>query len=83
MRGTHRAVTMITVAVAALGPLATTVASAASAHPARIKVTTAIPVGRGPFGVAANPRTGTVYVANTRGNTVSVINGQTNAVVAT
>ncbi|HXM01645.1 MAG TPA: hypothetical protein VN939_03530, partial [Chthoniobacterales bacterium] len=38
------------------------------------KVTTTIPVGNGPFGVAVNPKGTTVYVANQSANTVSVIN---------
>ena len=45
-------------------------------------VTATIPVGSGPFGVAANPKTGTIYVTNFD-NTVSVINGRTNTVTAT
>jgi DNA-binding beta-propeller fold protein YncE len=36
-------------------------------------VTAAIPVGRGPFGVAANPNTNTIYVANQLDSTVSVL----------
>ncbi len=43
----------------------------------------AVPVGEGPFEVAANPRTNTVYVANHTIGTVSVISGRTNTAVAT
>jgi YVTN family beta-propeller protein len=40
-------------------------------------------VGHAPQGVAVDMRTNTIYVANENSNTVSVINGQTNRVVAT
>ena len=83
MRCTHAAVSLITVAIAALAPTASTVASAASAPAAPIKVTATIRVGRFPVGVAADPRTNTIYVANTLSNTVSVISGRTNTVTAT
>jgi YVTN family beta-propeller protein len=46
-------------------------------------VTATIPVGFSPFEVAANPVTGTVYVANIAADTVSVVNGQANRVTAT
>lgn len=46
-------------------------------------MTATIPVGSGPLGVAADPLTNTVYIANVTDNTVSVINGKTNAVTAT
>ena len=53
-------------------------------------MTSIIPVGDGPFGVATNPVTNTVYVAqfgdlaaNSFGNTVSVISGKTDTVTAT
>jgi YVTN family beta-propeller protein len=67
-------------------------ATASPAAPARdttlaataaIKVRTTIPVGTSPFGVAANPVTDTIYVANTFDDTVSVISGRRNTVVAT
>jgi YVTN family beta-propeller protein len=47
------------------------------------KVTATIPVGNEPMGVAADPSTNTVYVANDDSDTVSVINGGTNKVTAT
>jgi YVTN family beta-propeller protein len=46
-------------------------------------VTTTIPVGAAPHGVAADVVNNTIYVANVLSNTVSVINGGTNAVTAT
>jgi YVTN family beta-propeller protein len=36
-------------------------------------VTATVPVGRVPVGVAANPRTNTIYVTNSDDNTVSVL----------
>ena len=47
------------------------------------KVITTVRVGSLPEGVAANPKTNTVYVANADSNTVSVISGRTNTVIAT
>jgi DNA-binding beta-propeller fold protein YncE len=38
-------------------------------------ITDTISVGATPVGVAVNPLTGTVYVTNFRGKTVSVISG--------
>jgi YVTN family beta-propeller protein len=52
-----------------------------SALPAFVPVT--IPVGNTPEGVAVNAVTNTIYVANELSNTVSVIDGATNAVTAT
>jgi YVTN family beta-propeller protein len=46
-------------------------------------VTDIINVGSDPFGVGVNPTTNTVYVGNSRGDTVSVINGATNEVTTT
>ncbi|HLQ55424.1 MAG TPA: hypothetical protein VK162_14285 [Streptosporangiaceae bacterium] len=46
-------------------------------------VVATVRVGRAPVGVAVNPRTNAVYVANEIDNTVSVISGRTNTVVAT
>jgi YVTN family beta-propeller protein len=40
-------------------------------------------VGASPIAIAVNPVTNMVYVANFDGNTVSVIDGTTNTVVAT
>lgn len=36
-------------------------------------VTAMVPVGAGPFGVAVNPKTDTIYTANAIDNTVSVL----------
>src|SRR5229473_2517788 len=93
MKRTQRAVTLITAAIAALAPAAITAAAAASAPAARstaqavtaaTRVTATIPVGRFPDGVAANPRTDTIYVTNEkRRGTVGVISGRTSTVVAT
>ena len=44
---------------------------------------TRIPVGSYPQGIAANPATGRVYVANSSDNSVSVIDASSNTVVAT
>ena len=41
------------------------------------------PVGNSPDGVAVNPNTNMVYVANYDDNTMSVIDGKTNSVVKT
>jgi YVTN family beta-propeller protein len=43
---------------------------------------TSIPVGKYPYGIAVNPNTNTIYVANTNSNTVSVIDGKTNKVTS-
>ena len=50
---------------------------------AAIEVPTTIPVGKYPEGIAYDPGTGEIYVANFGSNTVSVINDSTNTVVAT
>ena len=42
-----------------------------------------VPVGTAPTGIAVNPATNLVYVSNTGSNTVSVIDGATNAVIKT
>lgn len=54
-----------------------------TASAAACVVTATILIGNGPDAVAANPRTGDVYVASQWANTVSVISGQTNTVTAT
>ena len=46
-------------------------------------VTATVPVGKGPFGVAVDPDTHTVYVANYGDNSVSVIDASTRTVTAT
>lgn len=48
-----------------------------------VTVIATIPVGLNPRGVWVDPSTNRIYVANTTGNTVSVINGTTNTVIAT
>src|SRR5438132_14037951 len=47
------------------------------------QVTVTIAVGSNPNGVAVNPLTNRIYVANSDDNTVSVIDGSTNTVIAT
>src|SRR5260221_1088222 len=88
----RRAVLLITAGMAAIGPAASTAAAVASvsrgrstaqAVTAHIGVTATIRVGRFPVGVAVNPRTDTIYVANANSGTVSVISGRTNTVVGT
>ena len=46
-------------------------------------VTATVPVGKDPTGVAVDPGTHTVYVANHDDDTVSVIDGSTRTVTAT
>jgi YVTN family beta-propeller protein len=46
-------------------------------------VSKTITVGTGPYGDLFNPNNGYVYVANVASNSVSVIDGSTNTVVAT
>jgi len=48
-------------------------ASPAPGPPRTEPVVATIPVGTNPLGVAANPRTNTIYVANDLDNTVSVL----------
>jgi len=90
MRPNWRAVCLITVAITSLALMGTVTAASASsgggtAHPAKgcISVTATIRVGSDPDGVAADPKTNTVYVTNISGNTVSVISGRTNTETAT
>src|SRR5260370_1361689 len=91
MRLTQRAVILVTAAVALLAPVAA-MATAASASPAMsaarvvtaaIRVTATVPVGTTPLGVAANPRTNTIYVTNATDHTVSLIRRRTNTVTPT
>src|SRR5215469_5755996 len=92
MKGPRRAVIVVTAAIAALGPAATAAGAVASVSrggtPARaaaghVRVTATIGVGRFPVGVAVNPRTDTIYVANANSGTMSVISGRTSTVTAT
>jgi YVTN family beta-propeller protein len=93
MRCAQRATMLIAVAITGLALAAPTTAAAAPASSVRgtaqaakgcITVRATIPVGRFPFGVAADPKTNTIYVANdVSSGTVSVISGRTNTVTAT
>jgi len=90
MRPNWRAVCLITVAITSLAPMGTVTAASASSgrgtpHPAKgcISVTATVRVGGDPDGVAADPKTHTVYVTNISRNTVSVISGRSNTVTAT
>ena len=95
-RGSHRAAAAILAGkpkrrwAAALTALALTLAGAwwaaapaASAAHITFSVSATISVGARPEGVAVDPATGTIYVANQNSDTVSVINGATNTVTAT
>ena len=62
--------------------LGATVVSLGLSSPAGASSPT-VSAGNGPIGVAVNPLTNTVYVANQNGNSVSVINGSTNTVTST
>lgn len=46
------------------------------------RVTATVPVGKGPNGIAVDPGTRAVYVANTEDGSVSVIDGETRAVTS-
>src|SRR5258708_30573647 len=92
MKRPRRSVILSPAEMAAIGPAATPAAAVASvsrgrsaAHVvnAHVRVTATIRVGRFPVGVAVNPRTDTIYVANANSGTVSVISGRTNTVAAT
>src|SRR5260370_2453834 len=91
MRLIQRVVTIITAALGGLALVASASPPVASASSARniaqvaptIGVTSTIPVGSLPAGVAADPLTNTIYVANFLDGTVSVISGKTNTVTAT
>lgn len=90
MRLTQRAVIVVSLAFAGLVPATATMAATAPAGAGLayvgnhcLQVTATIPVGTAPFGVAVNPKTGTIYLANTGDDTVSVINGRTSTVAAT
>src|SRR5215470_6227401 len=91
MRFTQRATLLIAAAVTGLAVAAPATAAVAPASSARgtqaakgcITVTATIPVGRVPFGVAADPKTNTIYVTDFSASTVSVISGRTNSVTAT
>ena len=52
-------------------------------HDAYAETFLSITVGGNPFGLAVDPLTNTIYVANSYDNTVSVINGTTNTATST
>ena len=90
MRFTQRGAMLIAVAITGLALAAPAAAASASSvrDAARavkgcITVTATIPVGSSPGGVAADPKTNTIYVADFLDNTVSVISGRTDTVTAT
>ncbi len=73
-------------AVAAAAALSLAAGAAPALAAGGYTVTATIPVGSTPFGVAADPVTGTVYVTNRNNGgdgTVSVIDAATNTVTAT
>ncbi len=81
MRRPRRSVIVVTATMAAIVPAAVAASAVASVSGAgspawkvtgHIRVAARIPVGRFPVGVAVNPRTNTVYVANAKNRTVSV-----------
>jgi YVTN family beta-propeller protein len=85
MKVTQRAAALITVASTLLAAGATTTGAVASPAPAvtsAIRGTATITVGQWPIGLAIDPDTDTLYVANTHGNTVSAISGRTNREIA-
>ena len=88
MRFTQRAARLIIVAITAVALMAsaTSASSAPSMAPVPkgcITLSAAVGVGRAPDGIAANPTTNTIYVANWHQNTVSVVSGRANTVIAT
>src|SRR5215469_2438046 len=90
MRFTHCAAILITVPISGILLVATAATASAFSGPepgrvveSCIAVSATIPVGSGPVGVSANPKSHTIYVTNFSDNTVSVISGHTNTVTAT
>ncbi len=82
MRFTQRSAMLIAVPITGLALAAATTAAAASASSARdtaraakgcVTVTATIGVGNLPNGVAVDPKTDTVYVANSDDESVSVL----------
>jgi YVTN family beta-propeller protein len=85
-----RVAILVTIAMAALSSAATaaqasgrTAMSRTRSVATHITVKATIPVGTKPFGIAADPRTKRIYVANLGSRTVSVISARTDTVVAT
>jgi len=64
------------------GPTASSRTAAPSTGPTH-RVTATVPIGKNPDGVAVDPGTHAVYVANAFDNTVSVIDASTRTVTAT
>jgi YVTN family beta-propeller protein len=90
MRVAQRSAIVLAAAISGLAPTAAVAAAPApsvrgmaAATSNCIKVKATIPVGSGPDGIAVDPVTHTIYVTNQSGNSVSVINGGTDAVTAT
>ena len=54
-----------------------------AAAPSCLTVTNQVSVGSEPLGVALNPKTGLLYVADSGANAVTVINGRTDKVTVT
>ena len=77
LRGARLALPAVACAAAVLAVPAT-----ASAAAGPIVIST-VGVGDGPLGAAVNPATNDIYVVNAREDTVSDIDGWTNAVTAT
>src|SRR5260370_23935797 len=71
IRRTAARLALLTAALAAAGTALSPQARAAS--------TTTVAVGQQPVAIAVNAATNKIYVANNRDNTVTVINGATNA----
>src|SRR5215472_745400 len=90
MRVAQRSAIILAAVISGLVPMAASAAVPASlargmtaAATNCLKVKNTIPVGNAPDGIAVDPATNTVYETNQDGNSVSVINGQTDTVTAT
>jgi YVTN family beta-propeller protein len=73
--------TLILILVVVVSPLSSTLLVVESAWADSVIKT--ITVGTGPYGDLFNPDNGYIYVANQFSNSVSVIDGSTNMVIAT
>jgi YVTN family beta-propeller protein len=74
---------MIAIAALLAIPLMVTPAAMARQAPAQSPSATTIAVGALPTGIAVDPATNRIYVANTNDGTLSVIDGYTNKVIKT